>query len=58
MGTYEKVASATTDEFGLAKLEWKAGPMFPAGDHRWYVRFPGNKQHTASDATVLKFAVP
>jgi hypothetical protein len=57
-GTYEKVASAKTDEFGLATLKWKPGPLFPAGDHRWYVRFPGNRQHTASNAVPLTFQLP
>jgi hypothetical protein len=57
-GAFEKVATVKTDAEGLATLKWTPGPGFPAGDHRAYVRFAGNKHHTASQTTLLTFKVP
>jgi hypothetical protein len=57
-GVFEKVATVKTNLDGLATLKWKPGPMFPAGEHRAYVRFAGNKHHTASQTNPLTFKVP
>jgi hypothetical protein len=57
-GNFEKVGSTRTNASGLATLKWKPEPLFPAGKHQAYVRFPGNKEHKPSQTVMLTFTVP
>ena len=44
-GKFVKVASAKTGVLGYATLKWNVGPKFPGGGHKWFVRFPGSRNH-------------
>jgi hypothetical protein len=38
-------------------LQWKIGPQFPLGDHRWFVRFPGTKAHKPPQTALYPLQV-